>query len=538
MFQSLIIISLLSLGVANYSFNHYDSLTEIKELRETYSVSYLTPRGTRLSFYYGTPVHYLDSDGNYQPIDASFKQNNSRFVTKANSNNIIVENGYIRVNDDICIDCFEKNCSVLDNCIYCEDCLIESLAAGVLMKKPIYFDDTISQTYSFSFLLLNNLDIKSHDSNLLISNLYKISSPILVGLNSSLAVCPSSFSLSKDGNRVSLHYTFQLDENTNQEFNLLQQLTYTNYSGSSYIQHKYFQMGYSSTYSSSLLVGSSPLLDPYGNTPEYRIAFGLSLPEMPLCNNTLSGSLFFKKQSGALSNVRLRRAHNITYSNINGTSTYSVSNIATISLGSDYASVDITRKLIDVYNENSSSLNIIVSEVGSNATCYIYTNYSSYAPYFAIEFGGYGNTQNYFDAPPNVNCCGYALWLPSGFNFSATFDTQYTLTEHDVNESMMYVFYLYQNYFDIVDVFAIESCYTIIPSTHRRIAFRIKIDASGGYDGDYHFMWQTSSGSWAEKIGKETNSAYGEHLSTNYPSFDSSWGVYNSNTYYYAIWTE
>ena len=153
---------------------------------------------------------------------------------------------------------------------------------------------------------------------------------------------------------------------------------------------------------STLLVGSSSLLDPYGNTPEYRVAFGLNLPPI-LSNTSVSGSFYFKKQSGTLSSVRLHRAKNIAYSDINGIASYSTSFIGTASLGINYTSIDVTKKLIDAYTAGASSLNIIVSEVGSNATSYLYTNYSSYAPYFAVEFADYGSTQNYF-VPPSYTC--------------------------------------------------------------------------------------------------------------------------------------
>ena len=120
---------------------------EIEELRETYSASYLTSSNTRLSFYYGSPVHYLDDDGHYQPIDTSFKKDKNYFMTKANSNNVIINDGYLSINNDICIDCFDKNYSVKDNCIYYKDVSIESLATGVLIKKTTHLINKANYTY-------------------------------------------------------------------------------------------------------------------------------------------------------------------------------------------------------------------------------------------------------------------------------------------------------------------------------------------------------------------------------------------------------
>lgn len=551
MFQSLIVVSLLSLGVANFSFENSDSLTEIEELRDTYSASYLTSKNTRLSFYYGAPVHYLDDGGYYQPIDTSFKRNKNLFVTKANSNNVTISDGYIRINNDICIDCFGKNCSVKDNCVYYENSSIESLATGVLMKKSICLTNKTSFTFTFSFLLLDDLNLETNDLCLTISNLYELSSPILVSYDNSLVVCPSSFFASRNDNRVSLRYNFQFDEPINQVFNITQQLMYTNFSGSGWIQHKYFQMGYSTTYSSTLLVGSSSLLDPYGNTPEYRVAFGLTLPNIS-SYTSVSGSFYFKKQSGTLSSVRVRRALNIDYSAINGTASYSTSFIENVSLGLGYSSVNITKKLIDVYsagnNETDYRLNLIVSEIGSNATSYLYTNYSSDAPYFAIEFANYGDTQSAYTPSNNVNCCGYALWLVSGKDISDDLHSQ-AATEYNAETVIITIFFYYQNLFGIVDAYSITSYNTLIPSTYRRIAFRMRTDSvhaygygtNNNYQNDYHFMWQTSEGYWAEKLG--FYGSYGVKYSVNAPDINSSWGeidtptYYNSRTFYFAIRT-
>lgn len=550
MFLSLAISFVLSLGGLPPFAKEEDDLIELKEYRETYSRSYLTENGKRVSYYYGSPVNYLDDNGEYQIIDTTFIKTDNSFVTSANSNIVEIRSNKITINDDLCFDSLQsQSLTVRDNYISYDLTQITSLSNGLLYSSKISNELSDSYIYNFKLCLLNDFDIKEDDFyNIFLSQKYVIETPYLIECDSDLVLSPINVKITKINNIISCEYIFNIKDLLDCDFEIRQQLSYTNYSGTQYLQHKYFKVGSSTTNSSVLLVGNNPILDPLGNAQSYKTVFGLTLPTLPSNNYSVSGTFYFRRESGTISSVRVDRATGISYNNINGTATFSTAYIGNVSLGNYTSSVNITDRLVDVYNEPSSSMNLVLSGVSSNSTGYIYTNSSSFYPFFTIAFGGYGDTQNFFAPSDQVNCCGYALWLTYGREIAPDLYS-YGATMSNAGTVIVQIFNYYQNLLGIVDVYEISSYATVIPVTHRKIAFRMKMSGSTFYynslnpssSDDYHFMWQMSNGLWAEKKGFG-NGYYGFLTSVSAPDNNSYWGYgtssyYNSPTYYFAIQT-
>ena len=322
------------------------------------------------------------------------------------------------------------------------------------------------------------------------------------------------------------------------------------YSGTSYIQNKYFEIGSSSTYSTNLQVGKSPLLDENGNHPVYQTVYGLTLPSIDLSYYTIrSAGLCLKKQSGYLNSVLSYKVNSPSYSNINGLSSNSLSYAGVVSLSSSFSTVDITDEVHDILLSSvSNELNILLLSNENNKTCYLYGVDASgiNAPYFFIEYDNFGNARDYYEPSSSVNCYGYSLYMNSGrdidSNLMSAFGTTDVYYGGNINPDVIDALETILINDGCTNVESISSYNSLINSNQRRIAFRMKLANLNGqgtqkkYDGGYHFMWQCSEGGWAEKSGF-LNGQYGYYSNVNKPDSNSGWpSVYSMcPTYYFAV---
>lgn len=358
--------------------------------------------------------------------------------------------------------------------------------------------------------------------------------------------CSSTY-LTKRNTYISFYYgspIYYLDETNNylplenqdSKFNR----TTNSYSGASYINNKYFQVGYSNIYTSSLMVGKSSLIGPNGLTPEYQTVYGLTLPNINTNIYSIrSAGFVFKRKSGTLSNLQIYNVNSPTYPYINGSASLSKTYINSISISTSYSTLDITDEVVSTLSISSYSLNLLLVGTTNNSTCNLYKaddNISS-RPYFYIEYDNYGNTIDYYDGSSTlINCFGYALFQPYGRNIHNDLQS-FGLTDSNCESVMQSFFSYYSNLFDVSDIYRITSYNSQIPSSYRRIAFRFYIDNNGAYTSGYHFMWQHLGGGWADKSGFELY--YGHDNDEDAPEKSSHWmsnnGEYNSDLYYFAI---
>ena len=321
------------------------------------------------------------------------------------------------------------------------------------------------------------------------------------------------------------------DSNENNDLDLR-----NNY-GPSYISNKSFEIGTGNVDNSLLIVGKSQFINPEtGLTSSYQTVFDLSLPFIDTFHMSIRNAGFaIKKQSGQLSNLSAYKVNSPSYSQLNGLSTINKSYISNINLNLSYSFLDITEEIIDSYVVSSNSLTLLFQSSSLNNMCYLYnTSSNNSAPYFFIEYDNYGSARDYFETNGSSNCFGYALYVNSWLEFTNYVPNDFSLIDLEANQSytITVIKNVLENYF-CDNVQYIQSYNSLIDSTQRRIAVRFRLTSGGTYDDDFHFMWQTNTGSWAAKLGSE---GFVQSFNINAPEFDYNWlGYYNSRTYYFAI---
>lgn len=534
------IISVLSLGLAP-STRQKGDYVEVEEMREECSKTYLVSEGNYISYYYGSPINYL-KDGHYVPIDTSFEKNDDVFITKSSLNIVKVKNDSITVNDNISFSNYliNKQYECKENVISQNDLSISSFSSSLLFTKKNIKSNGKIYTSSLSFSTYENANIYKKDNGLLIlinDCSYILTLPALFNYENNLVIMPYDYSVNIENGDFTLDFMFNLNDYVDLSFEQEQQLMYTNYSGTSYIQTKYYQEGYSTTYNSSLLVGNSSVLDPLGNPTIYKIAIGITLPSLPTGTHSISNAgLVLKRKSGNLSSLLIYKTSGISFANINGTASFSSSYFNSATISGTLFTTDLLSEVIDDYNNSVSSFNFIVSGGQSNKTCYIYPqSSSSYQPYYYIGFSSSrGNTVSSRDgSSTQINCLGYALNISSGSTITSGLTGATVINA----PTKMIAALLNDSNHNLIDVYQISSYQDLISSNYRIIAFRLKMTANSAgvliYSGDYHFRWQTSDGYWGEKYGYSNQFGYLNVLNI---TSDSQWpSAYNSPTYYLAI---
>ena len=360
--------------------------------------------------------------------------------------------------------------------------------------------------------------------------------------------CSTTF-LTRKGTYISFYYGEPIFErNDNNELVPIEEKeeqtrTTGSYTGSTYISNKYFEVGYSTTYTSSLFLGKSSIQDPYGNTPEYQTVYGLTLPIFDTAHYTIRDAGFvLKRKSGSLSSALAYKVNSPTYPNINGTATISKSLIGLVTLSSSYSTLDISDEVNAVISSSSTtSLNILLAGTANNGTCYLYraTDGISNRPYFYIEYDNYGIAPAYWETfSENFNCFAYALgrdYMSTGLtNFASNLDDALGQTLIDINSlaniALPLIRYQFSN--NAVQISTYDS---VISSNQRRVAFRVSVNNSGKYDDDYHFVIQCADGGWACKYGTSPSTYYPGESSV-YTNEATIWNMhgYNSVTLYFA----
>ena len=307
-----------------------------------------------------------------------------------------------------------------------------------------------------------------------------------------------------------------------------------------YINNKYYMDGYPDTYNSNpLMVGTSLLLDPYGNNIVYRTVFGLNLYSFPNAAYIINAGLSVEKESGLLNGIACYKANNISYSNINGTASFSESYIGYSYVNSNHFDFDLTSEIVSSLNSNNYNLNIVLKGIDNYKTCNLYSvSGVGHCPCLYVEYNLYGNAPDYSSLSwlTSSNCLGFVRKLNQIIDITPSIYQD--LGNTHVNSTVMQtiVFNTIANNFGPSYTRILAAYNSIIYPNERRIACRLKLDDSNRYAGDFHFVCQCSDGSWAAKLGYNGEIHY--YSLVNAPEVDTeiwSYGLaYNSPILYFA----
>ena len=552
MFISLLLASFLSIGLGPSNDVSIGAIkNEIVEYRERYSSSFSTERGTIVSLYSGSPINYL-KNGQYYPIDTSFKSEGDCYLSSENDHTVTLNKNTIIVDNSLIFtNLLSKEIQVKDNMVSCYDCNLYSLSDSLSFTKTLLSREGAYCYFNLNVELLNSYVLEKNDGLVTFTNhksncSFDLSSPLLLDDSNTYSFIPSSISIYKYANeKYRISYKYDVSKVSSQLFSLRGCLSYPtgSYHDYPYINNKYFQVGYSSTYTTNLTIGESSLLDPLGNTPIYKTVYSLTLPTVPSnCHSIGSCSFFFKRYSGTQSLAGVYHISNyIDYSSINGTSSLTTSFISNASLSSSYSQIDIQSKVLKVYSDNNYSnvLNLLITGKQSNKTAILNGTSSSEGPYFTIEYStSFGTSRAYnYTNDGSLNCYSYALFRPSVYyaeNYLSSYYGNENLSNNDslIKSGLISLLNLHCN-----SVTIIKSHDELIPTTHRRIAIRLRYDTINYPHPfqDYHVMWQCGDGSWAAIQGP--SNVFTHNTNANAPTYESEWGngYYNTNTFYFAI---
>ena len=294
------------------------------------------------------------------------------------------------------------------------------------------------------------------------------------------------------------------------------------------IQNKYYIIGSSNTYSGNTLkVGKDPLVNGNGTNDVYHTAVCISLYSLPDNSYVIANAGFrFHKESGSLNYMTCCQitTPNLYFSYINGNTNYSsvyVDSCYASQQGSSYFfDFDVTSPIVDARNSNSQFINLVFQGTSDFKTANLYSNSSSYKPFFYIEYySRYGNARPYMfvDQTSNMNCHGYVRYMQfidqnslfplnvNNCNLSSSMNPviQQAFGNLHVTYNLMQntIFPVLCPFFNPNHLRIINSYNGYINANERRIAFRVKVDSYNRYSGYYHFIAECDDGTWACKFG-------------------------------------
>lgn len=316
-----------------------------------------------------------------------------------------------------------------------------------------------------------------------------------------------------------------------------------NYSNG-YIENKYYAIGSSDTYDgTSMLVGRSAVLSYQGDTIEFQTAFSLALPSFDPAYEIYGGGFGVTKSSGSLGSLNCYRATNISYDQLNGTSSYSKVFVDSAPISSNLFSFDLDAVFVNAYAANNDDITLVLEGMQNNSVAYLNSITStSQRPFFYIEYGiDCGNTIAYSTSHDTLyssaNCLGYALLINDWRTLPNISDASSSSLLIDAFKNSIVA----EISNETTTVRFLTDYYSSIYPNERRVASRLRIETNRArptyHCADYHFMWQCSSGGWAEKKGISNT---GLLTSPQAPALDSYWGysgsdIYNSPTIYFAL---
>lgn len=335
----------------------------------------------------------------------------------------------------------------------------------------------------------------------------------------------------------------------------------SNESNSTVIQNKYIIMGDSSTYNGATLnVGQSSLYNVNGDDAIYKIVFNINLSTLPDDDYVIANAgIRMYKSNGNLDSLYCYKVNNLSYSQINGNSNLNTTYVDSSSVNTSglfsYFDFDCTSEIITADNNGLDYINFLFEGHESNKQSTIYSKTSMRKPVFYFEYYSiYGCARPYFYLDnQSINCFCYAKYMQyfnnqqlpffNSSNYSGDYcNVNATLGNYLGNQVVNYNvlstagFSAISNHFVTGHIRVISSYDSYINDNERRIAFRVKLNDSYRYAGDFHFICQCEDGSWAAKKGMNCTSQY---LYENAPEInDDIWCpnsiAYNSPTVYLA----
>lgn len=549
MVVSLILTYAFSIGLVPLNSSDQSFLKEeIVEYRERFSSSFLTDKGTVVSIYSGSPINYI-KNGHYFPIDTSFKKENDCYLSNENDYTVTLIKDRVIVDDSIIFtNLLSENIEIKDNMLSCHDGNVYSLSDSMSFAKKILNKSHNYCSYNLSVELLNPFTLEQKDGLITFLNhetnySFDLPSPLLFDDASIVCFTPFNVDVHKYADeKYKITYFYDVSKASSKSFSLNGRLLYPtgSYHDYPYIRNKYFQVGYSSTYTNNLTIGESPILDPYGNSPVYKTVYSLSLPTLPSnCHSLGACSFFFKRESGTQSLAGIYHITSyIDYDFIDGTSLLSTQFLGSKSISSSYSNVDIQKRVLEVYkNDNYNGvLNLLLTGMNSNKIAILNGTSSSDGPYFTIEYStAFGTSRPYdYTYDGSLNCYSYVLFRSSIYQAEYYLGPYYGDEDLSNNNPLILSGLTSLLNFHCNSVIVINSHDELIPTTHRRIAIRLRYNNLNHFE-DYHVMWQCNDGSWAAKLGP--NNDFVHNMSIDAPLSEAEWGngFYNTNTFYFAI---
>ena len=314
-------------------------------------------------------------------------------------------------------------------------------------------------------------------------------------------------------------------------------------SGTQYcsIANKYFEMGSSSTNSgTTLTVGKSAL---FGMQSEFRAAFNITLPTIDLNYYKIESAGFIvTRQSGALSSLNCYKVDGVSYANLNGMSSPTLTYADSTYISGVSFAFDLSDLVLEAYENEQSSVTLLLQGFEQNKVANIASiSAATGFPRFFVEYSNYGSATPYdlsIDGTIDhiTNCMGYAYDGPGHYadienelyaSFQGQFVTYSTL-------SAAFIYAMANAQIPSLPSYRILSSYdALIATNERRIAFRVGVSPEGKYNRQYHFMRQDSDGSWSLKEGThgEFQRCLGEESVLN----ESHWFGYGSATLFVAL---
>lgn len=324
--------------------------------------------------------------------------------------------------------------------------------------------------------------------------------------------CSETYRLD-DESFVTLFYPHTGQEQPNRD-------SYSHVSTKYFIRDKFIVVGESGSYSSyvNTYVGDTPMLGLQG-TIEYRTLVELDLSLFPDYSTIIGAGLTYIRQSGSLGSIDYSVVTNYSFDQIDGTTNYTSTYLGTsyVIQNAGVFTINLTNQIVNTLSNEETVLLLELSGSESDKYAQLYsTNATTNYPILYVNFtgGNYGCAPNFYDDFIGLqeNCWGYAKNFGSN-QYEPEVIPDYYQYPYDIFETPFGNDYVTYNLLstvglDVIDDFfennslrIIESYNSLIGPNERRIAFRVKVNHSQRYDGDFHFVAQCSDGSWSARMG-------------------------------------
>ena len=495
------LLTVLSLSINGFSISNKDNFDMVT--RDSPCSFSISNQEENISVCYGRELFYYDK-GEYKDFPNSFNESDSSYFVSIPNSSVIIKKdhlNFLKINNEFVV--FNSRFVSIDN----------YLLNGPYVKRidTIYNDDDLK---SFGFLYMHhnvNIEILDSCERLLCSKECESFS----GFDFLSGLCPSSRSYPLNIT-TSIYY---VGNSINSRIS------------SPYLREKYFEVGQNDSIenTSLLKVGISELAayGPNGEYfPEYKTAFEVTLPTFAdIVNHYVNISLKAKKSSGFLNGIKVYRANNVSFNDLNGMTSYTRTYLGNMILSNGYFSLDYRFVTNCISSNNEKLVLVLESGVTYSSTANLYSSETSNPVMLSREHHSvYGNASFYnFASGGLINCYGYVI---NGGNTSLSFNNGGNLnTEAGVIQGIIGDLQNNHGY----NARHLNSSSDYIFANERRIVAYVSNTTTA-----FHFMKQCSDGRWAHKFGPSDSQCFNYGVSPEDIN-DQEWNLYQYQNLFFAI---